>query len=101
MTRVARYRLYRWHRFTGDVIRHAVWLYFRFTLSFRDVEEMLAARGIDVSYETIRSWTIKFGPQIARNLKRKRPSAIAPLASGRSGLQHWRQEDVPLASCRR
>jgi len=61
------------HRFPPEVIRHAVWLYFRFTLSFRDVEEMLAARGIDVSYETIRCWTIKFGPQIARNLKRKRP----------------------------
>ena len=62
------------HRFPPDVIRHAVWLYFRFTLSFRDVEEMLAARGIDVSYETIRCWTIKFGPQIARNLKRRRPA---------------------------
>lgn len=62
------------HRFPADVIRHAVWLYFRFTLSFRDVEEMLAQRGVDVSYETIRCWTIKFGPQIARNLKRKRPA---------------------------
>lgn len=62
------------HRFPADVIRQAVWLYFRFTLSFRDVEEMLAQRGIDVSYETIRCWTIKFGPQIARNLKRKRPA---------------------------
>jgi putative transposase len=60
------------HRFPPDVIRHAVWLYFRFTLSFRDVEEMLAQRGIEVSYETIRCWTIKFGPQIARNLKRRR-----------------------------
>ena len=62
------------HRFPPDVIRHAVWLYFRFTLSFRDVEEMLAQRGIEVSYETIRCWTIKFGPLIARNLKRKRPA---------------------------
>lgn len=62
------------HRFPSDAIRHAVWLYFRFTLSFRDVEEMLAQRGIDVSYETIRCWTITFGPQIARNLKRKRPA---------------------------
>lgn len=60
------------HRFPPAVIRHAVWLYFRFTLSFRDVEELLAERGIDVSYETIRCWTIKFGPQIARNLKRLR-----------------------------
>src|ERR1700730_17422151 len=61
------------HRFPPDVIRYGVYLYFRFTLSFRDIEEMMAERGIDVSYETIRCWTIKFGPQIARNLKRKRP----------------------------
>ncbi|GAW41178.1 Integrase core domain protein [Brevundimonas sp. SH203] len=62
------------HRFPAEVIRHAVWLYFRFSLSLRDVEELLAARGIDVSYETIRCWTIKFGPQIAKRLKRLRPS---------------------------
>ena len=60
------------HRFPGEVIRHAVWLYFRFNLSFRDVEEMMAQRGIDVSYETIRCWTIKFGPLIARRLKKRR-----------------------------
>lgn len=62
------------HRFQAEVIRHAVWLYSRFTLSFRDVEEMMAQRGVDVRYETIRCWTIRFGPQIARNLKRKRPA---------------------------
>ena len=62
------------YRFPAEVIRHAVWLYFRFSLSLRDVEELLAARGIEVSYETIRCWTIKFGPQIARRLKRLRPS---------------------------
>jgi putative transposase len=61
------------HRFPPDVIRYAVWLYFRFTMSFRDVEELPAQRGIEVSYKTIRCWTIKFGPQIAENLKRKRP----------------------------
>lgn len=54
------------------MIRHAVWLYFRFTLSFRDVEDLLAKRGIDVSYETIRCWTLKFGPAIAANLRRSR-----------------------------
>ena len=59
------------HRFPPDMIRHAVWLYFRFTLSLRDVEEMLAQRGIEVSYESIRCWTIKFGPLIARNLRRR------------------------------
>ncbi|OYX57590.1 MAG: IS6 family transposase [Brevundimonas subvibrioides] len=65
---------FRRDRFPTDVIRHAVWLYFRFSLSFRDVEELLAQRGIDVSYETIRCWTIKFGPLIARRLKRRRPA---------------------------
>ncbi|GAA0386737.1 hypothetical protein GCM10009093_11960 [Brevundimonas terrae] len=59
------------HRFPPEVIRHAVWLYFRFNLSFRDVEELMAKRGIEISYETIRCWTIKFGPMIARHLKSK------------------------------
>ena len=62
------------HRFPSDVIRHAVWLYFRFSLSFRDVEELLAQRGTEVSYETIRCWSIKFGPLIAKWLKRRRPA---------------------------
>ena len=60
------------HRFPADVIRQAVWLYFRFSLSFRDVEELMAARGVDVTYETIRRWTIKFGPLIARRLRKRR-----------------------------
>lgn len=64
---------YKRHRFPPDVIRYAVWLYFRFTLSFRDVEELLAERGIDVSYETIRCWTVKFGYRFAENLRAKRP----------------------------
>ena len=64
------------HRFPPDVIRHAVWLYLRFTLSYRDVEELLAARDLDVSYETVRRWVLKFGVQFARNLRarRQRPS---------------------------
>ncbi|MDR7229908.1 transposase-like protein [Caulobacter sp. BE264] len=62
------------HRFLPDVIRHAVWLYFRFSLSLRDVECLLAERSIEVSYETIRCWTKKFGPAIARRLKKLRPS---------------------------
>ena len=64
---------YKRHRFPPDVIRHAVWLYFRFTLSLRDVEELLAQRGIEVSYETIRCWTVKFGRLFANNLRRSRP----------------------------
>ncbi len=61
------------HRFPPDVIRLAVWLYFRFTLSFREVEEMLAQRGIEASYETVRCWALKFGQAFARNLRRSRP----------------------------
>ena len=64
---------YRRHRFPPIVIQHAVWLYLRFTLSYRDVEELLAERGLDVSYETVRSWVLKFGPIIARRLRRSRP----------------------------
>ena len=62
------------HRFPPEVIRQAVWLYFRFTLSLR-VEELLAERGIDVTYETIRCWTMKFGTAIAANIRRARPCA--------------------------
>jgi putative transposase len=62
------------HRFPADVIRQAVWLYFRFTLSLRDVEELLAQRGVEVSYETVRCWIVKFGPQFAANLRRHRPA---------------------------
>src|SRR6476620_4183331 len=61
------------HRFPGMVIQQAVWLYFRFALSYRDVEDMLAERGIDVSYETVRRWALKFGGIIARKLRRGRP----------------------------
>src|SRR3984893_12847619 len=61
------------HRFPPAVILHAIWLYLRFTLSYRDVEELLAERGLEVSYETVRRWVLKFGPGIARKLRRCRP----------------------------
>jgi len=57
---------YKRHRFPPEIIQNAVWLYFRFTLSFRDVEDLLAERGLDVSYESIRYWVLKFGKQYAR-----------------------------------
>ncbi len=60
------------HRFPPEVICYAVWWYFRFTLSIRDVEELLAQRGIEVSREAVRCWVIKFGPLIAANLRRRR-----------------------------
>jgi putative transposase len=66
------------HRFPPDVIRHAVWLYLRFTLSYRDVEELLAERSLDVSYETIRRWVLKFRLQFVRNLRPRRPRPSGP-----------------------
>jgi len=64
---------YRRHRFPPPIIQHAIWLYLRFTLSYRDVEDLLAERGLDLSYETVRRWVLKFGPVIARRLRRLRP----------------------------
>jgi putative transposase len=64
---------YRRHRSPPEIIQHAIWLYLRFTLSYRDVEELLAARGLDISYETVRRWVLKFGPAIARRLRERRP----------------------------
>ena len=61
------------YRFPPVIIQHAVWLYFRFPLSFRDVEDLLAERGIDVSYETVRRWALKFGQAYARKLRTTRP----------------------------
>ena len=61
------------HQFPAEIIRHATWLYLRFTLSYRDVEELLAERDIETSYETVRRWALKFGPMFARNLRRLRP----------------------------
>src|SRR5918999_4027300 len=64
---------YRRHRFPGLVIQHTVWLYLRFSLSYRDVEELLAERGLDISYETVRRWVLKFGTVFARRLRARRP----------------------------
>ena len=64
---------YKRHRFPPQIIAHVVWLYARFNLSLREVEELMLERGIDVSYETIRRWTVKFGPLIARTLRRRQP----------------------------
>ena len=88
------------HQFPPAIIQHAVWLYLRFTLSYRDVEDLLAERGVDVSYESIRRWVLKFGPQIARRLRQFRPKPsprwhldemVIPI-SGRQ-LYLWRAVD--------
>src|SRR6267154_2773790 len=90
---------YRRHRFPSIVIQQAVWLYFRFALSYRDVEDMLAERGIDVSYERVRRWALKFGTIIARKLRRGRPRPAGGGISTSVRL-HQRQTVVRLA-CRR
>jgi hypothetical protein len=64
-------------RFPPEVIHQAIWLYLRFTLSFRDVEDLLAERGITVSYETVRRWVNHFGPMIAGRLRKRRPKPHA------------------------
>jgi putative transposase len=65
-------KMYSGYRYPSQVISHAVWLYHRFTLSFRDIEKLLAARGITVSYETIRNWCLKFGQQYCNQIRRNR-----------------------------
>ena len=86
--------LYRRHRFPAGIIAHVVWLYARFPLSLRMVEELLLQRGIDVSYETVRRWGAKFGPALARSLRRRapRPGDIWHLDEVRvvvRGRVHW------------
>ncbi len=63
---------YKGFRFPQEIIAHAVWFYFRFNLSYRDVEELLAARGVIVTYETVRQWCLKFGQTYANELRRRR-----------------------------
>lgn len=75
---------YKRHRFHPDIIKHAVWLYFRFTLSFRDIECMMAERGIDVSYETLHYWVEKFGLKYASTIRKPR-RAVSP---------HWYLDEV-------
>ena len=64
---------YKGHRYPVEIINHCVWLYFRFSLSFREVEELMLVRGVAVSYETIRRWCAKFGQVYANQLRRRRP----------------------------
>src|SRR5918997_1546157 len=85
---------YKRHRFPPEIIAHTVWLYFRFPLSLRLVEEMLLERGILVSYEIVRRWARKFGPDYARRLKRKTPSRqdiwhLDEVVVTIAGQKHW------------
>ena len=69
---------YKRHRFPSEIIQYAVWLYYRFNVSHLDIEDLLAERGIEVSYESIRLWCNKFGPQYARRLKHRHPGYGEP-----------------------
>src|ERR671927_1336267 len=85
---------YAGHRFPAEIISHAVWLYFRFPLSLRHVDEILAARGIIVSHETIRQWGLKFGPGFANQIRRRLPQAgdkwhLDEVVVTISGVKHW------------
>ena len=65
--------LYKGHRFPPEIIRYCVWLYYRFSLSYRDVEEIMAERGVKLTYETVRKWCLKFGQSYANALRRCHP----------------------------
>jgi putative transposase len=85
---------YKRHRFPPEIIAHAVWLYFRFPLSLRLIEEMLLERGVVVSYETVRRWALKFGTAYARRLRRKTPSHrdiwhLDEVVVTIAGQKHW------------
>ncbi|MEL0326163.1 MAG: IS6 family transposase [Burkholderiaceae bacterium] len=92
--------IYKRYRFPSEIIQHAVWLYHRFNLSFRDIEDLLHERGIEVSYEAIRLWCYKFGPEYAKRLKKKRSGFgdifhIDEVFVKINGVQHylWRAVD--------
>jgi putative transposase len=74
------------HRFSPEVIRHAVWLYARITLSYRDVEDLLAEHGLDISYEPVRRWFRTFGVPIARNMRQTRPMPS----------DHWHLDEMAI-----
>src|SRR3954465_67827 len=85
---------YAGHRFPAEIISHAIWLYFRFPLGLRMVEEMLAARGIIVSHETVRQWARKFGQMLANQIRRRLPGAgdkwhLDEVVIMIAGVKHW------------
>ena len=91
---------YRGHRFPREVISYAVWFYYRFAVSFRDVEEVMASRGVLLSYETVRCWCEKFGKEYADGLRRRRPRSgdkwhLDEVFLNINGVKHylWRAVD--------
>ena len=103
MTPPADTERYKKHRFPGEIISHGVWLSSRFTLSYRDVEELLFERGITVSHEAIRKWCRKFGQDYANRLRRRRPqpgaSASAAYARSMGAMALTRSNNVSTVTC--
>jgi putative transposase len=94
MTKPKNYPGFKGPRFPPEIIQYAVWLYFRFSLSLRDVEDLLAQRGIIVSHETVRFWVAKFGRQYAKSIRRDRPQVgdkwhLDEVVIGIRGKKHW------------
>src|SRR6266481_6587117 len=92
--RTPRDPIYAGHRYPAEIISYAVWLYFRFPLSLRMVEEMLAARGISVTHETIRQWGLKFGQEFANRIRRRAPRRgdkwhLDEVVVSIAGKKHW------------
>src|SRR6201994_1405465 len=92
--RTPRDPIYAGHRYPAEIISYAVWLYFRFPLSLRMVEEMLAARGISVTHETIRQWGLKFGREFANRIRRRAPRRgdkwhLDEVVVSFAGKKHW------------
>src|SRR6266404_1341063 len=92
--RTPRDPIYAGHRCPAEIISYAVWLYFRFPLSLRMVEEMLAARGISVTHETIRQWGLKFGQEFANRIRRRAPRRgdkwhLDEVVVSIAGKKHW------------
>ena len=85
------------HQYPPVVIQHAVWLYLRFTLSYRDVEDLLAERGLDISYETIRRWVLKVRDCVRTRIAGAATSTKLAMAPGRDGGRDRRHARVPLA----
>src|SRR5437763_8622332 len=94
MTTTARDPIYAGYRYPAEIISYAVWLYFRFPLSLRMVEEMLAARGISVTHETIRQWGLKFGRESANRIRQRAPCRgdkwhLDEVVISIAGKKHW------------
>ena len=91
---------YKGHRYPAEIIAHCVWLYHRFPLSFREVEELMVVRGVIVTYETIRQWCAKFGPVYAAGLRRRPTPTRRQVAPRRGVLDDQRPSALPVAGRR-